>query len=97
MAGIRNNRESGALEMLDPVFTDPETRADIKRGVLNGFSVGAIAARSRCSVCGGDYTKCDHVAGDEYENGHCVVFIEESVPAEFSVVQDPINLATRIP
>jgi hypothetical protein len=88
--------DDGSLKLVDPRIVDRKTRADIASGKLAGMSVGAIAQRSICSVCRGNYVDCDHVAGDEYESGHCVVFIEESLPAEFSFVQDPINPATKL-
>jgi hypothetical protein len=93
--GLKHNTNTGSLDLLDPIVTDPATKADLTSGKLAGMSVGAIAQRSLCSICRGDYVECNHVAGDEYENRHCVVFIEESLPAEFSVVQDPINPDTK--
>lgn len=94
MAGLHKSKD-GALGLVDVKITDEQTRVDMDSGKLTGFSAGAIASRSVCSICGGNYIECDHIAGDEYPGGPCVVFIEESLPAEFSVVQDPINPATR--
>jgi hypothetical protein len=95
-AGIAPNPERDALKLVDVNFTDQQTRDDIDSGKLSGFSVGGIAVRTVCSVCRGNYVECDHVAGDQYEGGGCIVFIEEALPAEFSVVQDPINPGTKI-
>lgn len=93
MAGIRNDDDG--IKLIDVRFTDPQTEIDVASGELSGFSPGGIAMRSVCSVCGANYIECNHVAGDEYENGHCVVFIEQACPAEFSVVKDPINPNTK--
>ena len=92
-AEVRFTAEGPILH--DVVVTDAAAERDLATGKLSGTSVGAIAQRSLCSVCNGNYIECNHVAGDEYEEGRCVVFIERSLPAEFSFVQDPINPATK--
>jgi len=94
-AGVRPDADKGTLNLLDVIVTDAVAEADLASGKLSGTSVGAIAQRSLCSICDGNYIECNHVAGDEYEEGRCVVFIERSLPAEFSFVQDPINPSTK--
>jgi hypothetical protein len=45
-----------------------------------GFSISFIAKRKECSICGGDFSECDHLPGRQYavvatdsEDGHCSI------------------------
>ncbi len=51
---------------LDGIKTD-DLIASIEAGTLFDSSIGFSYSRAICSVCGGDYRKCDHFAGRTYE------------------------------
>jgi hypothetical protein len=95
-AGFIKNAERGTTQIVDLEIVDPQTKRRFDSGELSGFSVAGIAKVAVCSICGGDYTKCDHITGDIYDGQSCVATVQEWLLGEFSLVADPINPATKI-
>jgi len=59
-------------------------------------SVGGIADRRECSVCGGDYETCDHIKGRAYMGQVCHTRLFLREVREVSIVTDPANKRCRI-
>jgi len=74
---------------------DDETWDRIQSGELKGFSVGQIVLHATCLICGQDYVDCNHVAGNDYAGRECVVRTTP-LPAEISLVKDPVQPLARI-
>lgn len=79
------------LRMKDGIFKDPAIWERIDSGELRGCSIGGIATRSECSICGNDYAECNHISGLEYEGKICVNTIKKCNLAEVSLVREPVN------
>jgi len=94
--GFRQNHERGTTEIVGLEIVDVETKRRFDSGELAGFSVAGIAKVAVCSICGEDYTKCNHVTGDIYAGESCRATVQEWLLGEFSLVADPINPATKI-
>ena len=67
-----------------------ELIADIEGGIKKEVSVGCAVARTRCSICGGDYGACDHQKGAVYDGKLCLAVLCDPTDAyEFSFVAVP--------
>jgi len=74
---------------------DDETRKRIKRGELTGFSISGIVSSATCLICKKEYVDCNHIAGLKYHGQECTVRTT-ILPAEISIVTDPVQPAARI-
>jgi len=72
-------------------ITDSQTWRRIRSGELRGVSIGGIATRSECSICGADYSECPHISGVEYDGQMCINTIKRVDVAEVSLVREPVN------
>lgn len=72
-------------------ITDDNTWKKIKNGTLKGFSIGAIVNDSKCSICGEQYIKCNHITGQKYKGKKCINNITSSSLYDISIVSDPVN------
>jgi hypothetical protein len=88
--------DSKGLRVEDGRITDLETWTLIQSGKLGGMSIGGLISDATCSVCGGEYIDCNHIAGVEYSGVECVVRIDTFHTAEISIVRDPVNPLARI-
>jgi len=70
---------------------DKNVYRKIEQGKIRGASVTGIAEKAVCSICGGQYVACNHIAKDVYEEKSCSVSITKSVAVEVSLVKEPIN------
>jgi hypothetical protein len=76
----------------DPIkIIDEEAMIKIRLGDLKGISFGGVIHSSECSICGNQYTECNHISGKEYAEGECITKIDGVYFAEFSLVKDPIQ------
>jgi hypothetical protein len=61
------------------------------------FSPGMVIDRSECSICGKEYSECDHIKGKAYMGKMCTRIIKEVKELrEISVVYEPIDKRCRI-
>lgn len=61
-----------------------------------GFSVGMVINEAECSICGGPYDDCEHIAGQRYGRRRCVRVITKATPLEVSLVRRPSQPEARI-
>ena len=74
---VRSERTSGTI-------------ADIEAGILRECSVGVAVERALCSICGEEYSQCDHRRGGEYDGKICCVELDGAADAyEVSLVAVP--------
>src|SRR3990170_7986671 len=59
-------------------------------------SLGLIVKSSTCSICGGEYGECGHVAGRSYMGKVCSRILSDIEIREISIVGDPANKHARI-
>jgi hypothetical protein len=88
-ARLRETREG--LNVEPGIITDSETWHRIRSGQLRGISFSGVVAEARCSVCEGDYTACEHHAGQRYGQVECVSHLAQIDLCEVSVVETPAN------
>jgi len=88
--GKVNANEQGLFVEIAQIVDD-ETYQRNEAGQLKGFSIGAIAKQSECSICGQDYVDCNHLAGQVYDGLECTNTIKKLDLLEVSIVKDPIN------
>jgi predicted DNA binding CopG/RHH family protein len=74
---------------------DEETWRRIQHGELMGFSIAGIVTDAVCQICRTQYVECNHIAGIEYEGRRCTVRTV-LLPAEISIVKDPVQPLSRI-
>lgn len=79
------------LRMKDGEFVDSTLWARVDSGELRGASIGGIATESECSICGADYSECNHISGLEYDGSLCINAIRKFELAEVSLVREPVN------
>jgi hypothetical protein len=79
------------LKMKNGTFHDPTTWDLIDSGKFRGFSIRGIARESECSICGKNYSECNHISGLEYNGEVCVNKITNIDLAEVSLVREPVN------
>jgi predicted DNA binding CopG/RHH family protein len=84
--GFILNDQNRSIEIDTIKICDDETRERIQRGELKGLSHAGIVSSATCLVCGNQYVECNHVAGNKYT----------ILPAEISIVRDPIQPLARI-
>lgn len=68
-------------------------------GQIDRFSIGWRAEKTLCSICGndyGDYSKCQHIRGRQYENKYCELIMVNPKGIETSAVNDPAVDGTGI-
>jgi DNA-binding transcriptional regulator YiaG len=70
---------------------DKTVRRRIDQGRINGASVAGIAKRTKCSICGLNFIKCDHITGLMYDGKECTNLIIKSDFIEVSLVKKPVN------
>ena len=61
-------------------------------GQIDRFSIGWRAEKTLCSICNndyGDYNKCQHIRGRQYENKYCELIMVNPKAIETSAVNDP--------
>jgi len=88
--------DTNGLQVEGVRIIDEETWARIEGDDLTGLSMGGIICRSTCSICGQDYTECNHLTGHEYGGQECVVRIDDILLADLSLVKEPIQPRARI-
>jgi len=59
-------------------------------------SVGGVIRKSRCSICGESFSKCDHIKGKLYMGELCCHIITEMDLEEGSFVENPANKHCRV-
>jgi hypothetical protein len=59
-------------------------------------SIGGIAKRRECSICGGDYDSCPHIRGRAYMGKLCHTIVQELRLDEVSIVDEPADKRCRI-
>lgn len=50
--------------------------ADIEAGILREVSVGVAVSSCKCSICGDDFIRCDHLRGGEYDGKICYCILD---------------------
>jgi hypothetical protein len=61
------------------------------------LSVGGVAARRECSICGACYEECDHIAGRAYGGKLCAPIVREFLELhEVSIVPEPADKRCRV-
>lgn len=60
------------------------------------LSPGLVVDKYLCSICGGDYQNCEHLAGLPYWGQICSRIIEDAKTREVSVVDQPEDKKCRI-
>lgn len=60
------------------------------------MSAGLIVHKQVCSICGVDYSECDHLAGFPYLGQFCSVQLSEIEPDHVAIVEEPANRKCRI-
>jgi hypothetical protein len=94
--GLIFDDHAKAIRLDSTTIIDDETWERIQKGELQGFSVAGIVCGAICSVCGEDYTDCNHIAGRTYTKGECIVRITKLLPAEISIVREPVQPLAKI-
>ena len=61
-----------------------------------GFSIGFIARKVECSICGQDPALCDHVTGRVYNGQYCARVITDADLFDVSFVDRPANPDARV-
>ncbi len=59
-------------------------------------SIGGIAKKRECSICGGDYDNCPHIRGRAYMGKRCHTIVQELRLDEVSIVDEPADKRCRI-
>lgn len=63
---------------------------DIDAGIKKEVSVGCAVSKYICSICGENYSRCEHQSGKSYDGKTCFVKLDDPVDAyEFSFVAVP--------
>ena len=75
---------------------DSEAFEKIQSGELKGLSITGIVNDSECSICGMDYTVCNHIGGKTYGDNKCTVSLKEIDLCELHVVKNPVNPLCKI-
>jgi hypothetical protein len=75
---------------------DDDTWRRIEGGELKGLSIAGIVTRSTCTVCDGEYVKCNHITGKSYGDEICGNRIDAFRIAEISLVAQPVNPLAQI-
>lgn len=68
-------------------------------GQIDRFSIGWRAEKTLCSICGneyGNYDKCNHIRGRQYENKYCELIMVNPKGIETSAVNDPAVSGTGV-
>jgi len=94
--GLVFNDQKGTMEVDTARILDDETWNRIERGELTGFSIAGIVSTATCLICGEEYVDCDHIAGIKYDGVECTVRLLTILPAEISIVKDPVQPLARI-
>ncbi len=87
----KNLPESSALLFTASIPKEPEC-SDVKSGLLETVSIGVIAHKVRCSICGQDIANdglCEHERGQVYDGQVCYWDVLEMEPKELSYVIVP--------
>jgi len=58
-------------------------------------SAGFIVRSAKCSICGGEYDDCDHIAGRVYWGEFCSMVVERADLKEISIVDNPADKRCR--
>ena len=83
------------LKVDDARIINAEVSKKVKAGELEGFSIAGLVYESECSVCGNEYTECNHFSGQTYDGIECIVEVKAMHLAEISIVKSPAQpLAT---
>lgn len=68
----------------------------IESGELKGLSITGIVNDSECSICGNDYTECNHIGQKVYDGSKCTVNLKEIDLCELHVVETHVNPLAKI-
>jgi len=60
------------------------------------LSAGLIVHKQVCTICGQDYTECDHIAGMPYCGEFCAVQLTEAEADHVAIVEEPANRRCRL-
>jgi hypothetical protein len=60
------------------------------------LSAGMIVRKQVCTICGQDYSECDHIAGMPYCGEFCAVRLTEVEADHVAIVEEPANRRCRI-
>lgn len=72
-------------------FVDDSAQAQYLAGTLRGLSIGSLVTKAVCTICGGEYVCCEHIAKTLYEGRECTVRLARSLVADVSLVASPVN------
>jgi len=95
--------ELGAAARAHPSFNHLGPKAGHLRELETRFfppqvflSAGAIVREQQCSICNGDYEKCDHIAGRPYMGRFCTIVLKKVSLNHVAVVDDPADRLCRV-
>jgi predicted DNA binding CopG/RHH family protein len=94
--GLIFNDQKGTMEVDTARILDDEAWNRIEGGELTGFSMAGIVSTATCLICGEEYVDCNHIAGTKYDGVECTVRLLKILPAEISIVKDPVQPLARI-
>jgi uncharacterized protein (DUF4415 family) len=94
--GFIFNDQKRSIEVDTTNICDDETWERIQRGELTGFSIAGIISDATCLICRKEYVDCNHIAGVNYGREQCAVRTTTLLPAEISIVRDPVQPLARI-
>ena len=84
------------LSVVDMKIVDKETRAKVINKKLQGMSIAGVVTKSKCAICGKEYTDCNHLASRLYKGKQCSVEIQGMCIADISIVKKPINPRAKL-
>ena len=93
--GFVFDEENMSIAIDTAKILDDETWKRIIFGELIGFSIAGIVSSATCLICNREYVECNHVSGQNYDGQECTVRVT-ILPAEVSIVRDPVQPAARI-
>jgi len=84
------------LRVVDMKIVDQETRAKVINQELQGMSIAGVVTKSECTICGKEYTDCNHLSNKSYKGKQCSVAIKGMCMADISIVKKPINPRAKL-
>jgi hypothetical protein len=65
-------------------------------GPQSFMSAGMIVRRQECSICGHDYSLCDHLAGQPYCGEFCMLILKDVEADHVAFVDEPADRRCRV-
>jgi hypothetical protein len=60
------------------------------------LSMGTTVGCKTCSICGDNYSKCEHISGRPYWGELCRTILRDVVPDHVAIVKEPANKRCRV-